>query len=112
MKIAIKRPTSLTLTAWLLAVAILAPSLSLPLSAQAIREQNAVLAGSEQDTTDQAQDPSEDSEEAGFRRDGDNYKSPKAAERNKLRQEALKERIRTRRGGKVHQVAGGQFVEM
>ncbi len=70
------------------------------------------MAGSEQDTTDQAQDPSEDSEEAGFRRDGDNYKSPKAAERNKLRQEALKERIRTRRGGKVHQVAGGQFVEM
>ena len=57
--------------------------------------------------------PDEDDPEAQFSaRGGDNFKSPKAAKRNALRQQALRERMAGKASGKVHQVAGGQYVEL
>ena len=48
----------------------------------------------------------------GRGRRGDNPKHPKGAEQFELRQKALKERLEGRGSGRVHQVAGGQFVEL
>ncbi|HEX7155008.1 MAG TPA: immune inhibitor A domain-containing protein [Thermoanaerobaculia bacterium] len=56
--------------------------------------------------------PSDD-ETAFAIRGGDNFKSPKAAERFQRRQEALDQKLRGKKSsGRVHEVAKGQFVEL
>ncbi|HEX6160973.1 MAG TPA: hypothetical protein VF111_12455, partial [Thermoanaerobaculia bacterium] len=58
------------------------------------------------------QELTEDSE--FVRHGGDNYKSPRAAERFERRQEALRQKLSGRKAsnGKVHEVAKGQYVEL
>ena len=51
-------------------------------------------------------------DEEGINRRGDNFKSPRAAERFARRQEALRQKVAGKASGKVHQVANGQFVEL
>ena len=55
-----------------------------------------------------------DEEQAGafVRGRGDDFKAPLAAERFELRQQALKAKLSGKAAGKVHQVAGGQYVEL
>jgi immune inhibitor A len=54
-----------------------------------------------------------DDENAFALRGGDNFKSPKAAERFERRQKALSQKLKGKSSaGKVHEVAKGQFVEL
>ena len=47
-----------------------------------------------------------------FQRDGDSFKSPQTVEAFQLRQQALRERLAGKGSGKIHQIAGGQYVEL
>ena len=118
MKSASTRRNPAKLTAWLLAITTLFTPLSLTARAQVI-EDNASEQAQEQEAdalgfTRDASEPSEDAAQEGvLRRGGDDFKSPRAAERNERRQEALKQRLAgNRQAGKVHQVANGQYVEL
>src|SRR5215204_4139448 len=108
MKFAVKRSAPSTFAALLLILSIFAPSASLSVNAQIYRQADDVAEG-----LDLIQNSSDDSEEDSIKRDGDNFKSPKAAERDKRRQEALQQKIAGKKStGKVHQVAKGQYVEL
>lgn len=102
------------LFAWLLSVTMLAAPLASPARAQ-IADNREYALTQEAGAPDEAQDAQTDeSGEEGFaRRGGDNFKSPRAAERYKRRQEALRQRLNgNKQAGKVHQVAKGQYVEL
>ena len=106
MNFAVKCSAPTTFAALLLLLSIF--STSLPVSAQIYREDNAVSEGLEV-----VQAPPDDADEEGIlQRDGDNFKSPLAAEQFKRRQEALRQKIAGKKSGKVHQVAKGQYVEL
>ncbi|HEY0461875.1 MAG TPA: immune inhibitor A domain-containing protein [Pyrinomonadaceae bacterium] len=107
MKFASKRLAPSPLAALLLILSIFAPSVSLSVNAQIYRQDDDASEGLNlvQNSTDETED--------SIKRDGDNFKSPKAAERDKRRQEALKQKIAGKKiNGKVQQVAKGQYVEM
>ena len=106
MKMAPKASASSVFAAWLLILSIFTGSSSISVNAQINRQGDDFPEGSEI-----VQIPSDESEDA-IQRDGDDFKSPKAAERFKRRQEALRQKIAGRKTGKVHQVAKGQFVEL
>ena len=86
MKLASKSPTISAFGAMLLIMCMLA--VSVPVGAQAQRQADE-LADGLQPVRDDADAPQDDS----IQRDGDNFKSPKAADRFKRRQEALKQKI-------------------
>ncbi|HEY9401467.1 MAG TPA: immune inhibitor A domain-containing protein [Pyrinomonadaceae bacterium] len=102
------------LIAWLMAVSILAGPLAGPARAQMI-EDSATVETQEADALNEAQDSSADPDDdnAFLKRGGDNFKSPKAADRYQRRQEALKQKLAGKpSNGKVHEVAKGQYVEL
>ena len=99
--------------AWLFLVSLLSGTALTPATmAQHARtgEAAALPEGFEADGPSEAQ--SDDPDDTALQRDGDNFKSPKAAERFKRRQEALRQKIAGKKSGKVHQIAKGQYVEM
>ena len=110
MKFVVTRFIPAKLAAWFLAVTTLFAPLSLTASAQVI-DDNVIQ---EADGLGLAHDASEDAGEEGIRRrGGDNFKSPRAADRFQRRQEALKQRLAgSQQTGRVHQVAKGQYVEL
>jgi immune inhibitor A len=75
---------------------------------------NAQISRQDDDLTDGLElvQNSDDSDDGTLKRDGDDFKSPKAAERFKRRQEALKQKLAGKKSGKVHQIAKGQYVEL
>ena len=98
--------------AWLLAVAIITGSIAFPAGAQNPDDETIPDALNAQDI-EEVKDSEEGSDESKFqRRGGDDFKSPRAAERYKRKQEALKQKLAGKQSGKVHQVAKGQYVEM
>ena len=113
MKSVVTRFTPAKLAAWLLAVTTLFAPLSATARAQVI-EDNANGQTQEADGLGLARDASEDAGEEGIRRrGGDDFKSPRAAERYQRRQEALKQRLAGNgQTGRVHEVAKGQYVEL
>lgn len=93
--------------AWILSLLLLS---SLPLFAQ-----SEAVALDEPDSLDQTAPAEAGADgEVAFRRGGDDFKSPKAAERFERRQQALQQKLsgKVAKGAKVHQVAKGQYVEL
>jgi immune inhibitor A len=112
LKPVVTRFTPAKLAAWLLAVTTLFAPLAATARAQVI-EDNANGQTQEADGLGLAHDSDEAGEEGIRRRGGDDFKSPRAAERNARRQEALKQRLAgSRQTGRVHEVAKGQYVEL
>ena len=99
---------------WLLAVALTVGSIAVPAGAQIVAADDAPVEAQAPEGLREEQDIDEASAAAEFkRRGGDDFKSPKAAERQKRRQEAIRQKLNGKKSaGKVHQVAKGQFVEL
>ena len=104
------RNTPYRFITWLLSVALIASFISIPAGAQQQEE------SSEEESLTELQEvggeeSSDADESAGIkfhRRGGDNFKSPRAAERYQRRQEALKQKLAGKQSnGKVFQVAKG-----
>lgn len=113
MKLVVKRSLPFTFTAWVLTIAIFTASISIPVSAQSSRlDDDAVVEQNDTDVLPAPEGLSEDAEGNIIRGRGDDFKSPQASELNKLRQEALKQKLAGKRSGKVHEVAKGQYVEL
>ena len=104
------------LISWLLAVTLLVGFNAAPAAAQQLEGEDAPALVQNLEGLRDADDTEADAilGDASFRRrGGDDFKSPKAAERQRRRQEAIKQRLTGKKGaGKVHQVAKGQFVEL
>src|SRR3982750_4860224 len=88
------RSLPLVLTGWFLTMLMVITPLLAPIAANAqqaqLRQDTVRPEGNEDlDAPDQAADPDQE----GLNREGDNFKSPKAAERYARRQAALKQRI-------------------
>jgi immune inhibitor A len=78
---------------------------ALPMAAQFVDEV-------EPDALGQAEYVQGEDEDTLVRSGGDNFKSPKAAERNRRREIAVRAKIAGKAAGRVHEVAKGQFVEL
>src|SRR5689334_68650 len=105
------RSLSVTLTGWLLTFSVISGAIFLPASVSAQQARHGDPTALEAGDNEQASDDANGL--GGITRDGDNFKSPKAADRFQRRQEALMQRIAgSKQTGKVHQVARGQYVEL
>jgi len=107
------RFTPVRFLSWLIAIALIAGSVAIPVGAQNDSDEGTTLESLNAQDIEEANGSSEESKEERFhRRGGDNFKSPRAAEQFKRRQEALKQRIAGKQSGRVHEVAKGQYVEL
>jgi len=99
---------------WLLSVALIASFISIPAGAQEQSSEEDSLTESQEVGGEESSDTGDDSAEAKFRRrGGDNFKSPRAAERYQRRQAALKQKLAGKKSaGQVFEVAKGQYVEL
>lgn len=112
MSFRVTRFTPVRFISWLIAIALITGSIAIPAGAQNSDQDTTPEALNAQDI-EEAQDSSQESNEERFhRRGGDNFKSPRAAEQFKRRQEALRQRIAGKQSGRVHEVAKGQYVEL
>jgi immune inhibitor A len=100
----------LRFTTWIMAVT-LAAIVAMPAAAQYIDD---AVNPETADTLGQLRDEAAPAGDDGIaRQGGDDFKSPKAAERFERRQEALRQKLKGQASnGKVHEVAKGQFVEL
>ena len=88
--------------------------LAIPAAAQDLRGQDVVL--DRQNATIDIEEARGDdtiaAQGTSLRRGGDNFRSPKAADRFERRQKALAQKIAGKQSGKVAEVAKGQYVEL
>ena len=109
MRLNAKRFTRFNVITWLLTIVLISGSMLISVGAQNSGDDESDNLGEVIEASDQA---GASDESNGQRTRGDNFKSPKAAKRFKLRQEALKQKTAGVKTGKVHEVARGQYVEM